>query len=119
VLYAFGTFSLYAIVSNLLVLPFVPLTMSFTAITLFMSFLHPVPAMLFGVITGMLGDSIIFFARTIEKLPMSSFDISISANVMVLLYVALILFFVFLRAREKNETIETKEGEIISPVMRF
>lgn len=118
ILYTFGTFSSYGVISNLLVLPLVPLTMSFTAITLFMSFLHPVPAMLFGVITGMLGDAIIFFARAVEKLPMSSFNTSISLNVMLLLY-ALILFFVFLRTRDTNETTETKEGEIISPVMRF
>lgn len=119
ILYTFGTFSLYAVISNVLVLPLVPITMSFTALTLLMSFLHPMPATLFGVITGVLGDVIIFFARVVERLPMSSTSISISWNMMVLLYVAIILLFVFLRTREENETTETKEGEIISSIMRF
>ncbi len=119
ILYTFGTFSLYGVISNLLVLPLVPLTMSFTALTILMSFLHPILATLFGVITGVLGDVIIFFARVVERLPMSSTSVSISSNVMVLLYIAIVLLFVFLRTREENETTETKEGEIISPIMRF
>lgn len=119
ILYTFGTFSLYGVISNLLVLPLVPLTMSFTALTILMSFLHPILATLFGVITGILGDVIIFFARVVERLPMSSTSVSISSNMMVLLYIAIVLLFVFLRTREENETAETKEGEIISPVMRF
>ncbi len=119
ILYTFGTFSLYGVISNLLVLPFVPLTMSFTVLTILMSFLHPILATLFGVITGVLGDVIIFFARVVERLPMSSSSVSISSNMMVLLYIAIVLLFVFLRTREENETTETKEGEIISPIMRF
>ncbi len=119
ILYTFGTFSLYGVISNLLVLPLVSLTMSFTALTLIMSFLHPVPAVVFGVITGVLGDIIIFFARVVEKLPMSSSLVSISATATVMLYIFIIVFFVFLRTREENETTETKEEEIISPVMRF
>ncbi len=119
ILYMFGTFSLYGVMSNLLVLPLVPLTMSFTALTLLMSFLHPAIATLFGVMTGVLGDIIIFFARVVERLPLSSTSVSISSNTMVLLYVAIILFFVFLRTWKEDETIETKEGEIVSPIMRF
>jgi competence protein ComEC len=119
ILYTFGTFSLYGVMSNLLVLPLVPLTMSFTALTLLMSFLHPVPAILLGVIAGGLGDVIIFFARTIEGLPMSSSLVSISATMMVALYIVVIIFFVFLRTREKNETTETKDGDLVSPIMRF
>jgi amino acid transporter len=52
-------------------------------------------------------------------LPMSSSLVSISATMMVALYIVVIIFFVFLRTREKNETTETKDGDLVSPIMRF
>jgi competence protein ComEC len=119
ILYTFGAFSVYAIIANLLVLPFVPVTMSFTAITLLLSFISTHLAIFFGMITTILSNSIVWIVQVITALPFAKAELHISFGAMITIYLFLVFVMAFFRTRVENETTETKEAEIISPIMRF
>lgn len=119
ILFTFGSLSVYAVLSSLLVLPFVPVTMSFTAITLMMSFINDHLAIIFGVISTFLANTIIWVAQMITGLPFAQVKVHISFFIMLCVYVVLISVVVFFRTREEDETIETKDGDLLSSVLRF
>lgn len=124
VMYTFGTISLYSLLANVLVLPLVPLIMCCTFLITIIAPLSDVIGMMLGYVDSLLISSIIFVARTIEKLPFSSIQVSCSFAVMCLSYLMLIGVFMTLHARArslstKNETIETKNGEIISGILSY
>lgn len=119
ILYTFGTLPVYAVIANLVVLPLVPVTMSFTALTLLTSFISSHLALALGFITDMLASSIIALTRLVSDLPFAKVEVHISFISMTVLYLVLGLIMFFLKVHKKNETLETKNGEIISPVMSF
>ncbi len=119
ILYTFGSLSLYAIPANLIVLPLVPVTMSFTLLTLTMSFISSYAATLLGLVTSVLANIIVYGAKVVSGLPFSQIGLHLSFFSMVSVYVVMIAVIAFFRTRDENETTETKEGEIISPIMRF
>lgn len=124
VMYTFGTISLYSLLANVLVLPLVPLIMCCTFLIIILAPLSHLIGMMLGYIDSILVSSVIFVARTVEKLPFSSIQISYSFTAMCLSYLVLIGAFMALHARArsastKNETIETKDGEIISGILSY
>lgn len=118
-LYTFGVFSVYAVVANLLVLPLVPLTMSFTVLTLLLSFMSTPLSVVLGLIATFLSSCILFLASVVEDLPFAKVAVYISFETMLTMYLIIILLVLFLRTWKKNETAETKGEEIVSPIIRF
>jgi competence protein ComEC len=123
-MYTFGTISVYSLLANVLVLPLVPLIMCCTFLIIIIAPLSDVIGMMLGYVDSLLIGSIVFVAKTIEKLPFSSIQVSYSFTAMCLSYLMLIGVFMTLHARArsvstKNETIETKNGEIISGIISY
>lgn len=122
VLYTFGTVSVYALFTNILILPLVPFLMLLTGITVMGATLWSGLGIIFGYMTTLLGSLIISVARFFEKLPYASLEFSISFLEMFFLYVTIITIFLFLFSRKKNfsdETRETKNDEIISEIIHY
>lgn len=118
ILYTFGTASVYALIANILVLPLVPVVMLLTFIVVLLSVV-PSFAHVVGYADSLLANYIIFVGRAIERLPFSSITVSISLTTMFVVYVVLIMLFVILTRKVKNETLLTKENEIISEVISY
>ncbi len=119
VMYTFGTVSLYALLANIIVLPLVPLTMLVTFLIVVTAPISHFLGFVFGYVTTLLGEGIIFVARSVEQLPLSSLQVSLSLRMMSFIYVLIGISFTLLITRRKNETRETKNEEIFSEVISF
>ena len=123
VMYTFQTVSLYALLTNLLVLPLVPIMMLLTSLIIVVSFISKTLAHVLGYGDTLLGNMIIGIARTIEKLPLSSLHVSLSFIDMCVLYLGLIAVYLFsvqyFTHRIKNETSHTKDDKILSEIISF
>lgn len=119
VMYTFGTMSVYGVVTNLMVLPLVPLIMLLTFITVLLSYISSTLAYGIGYIVTSLSDSIIWIARTIEGLPFASLAVTVTFYTACFMYLFIFGVYTFLVTRIKNETLVTKEGESISGVISY
>ncbi len=123
VMYTFGTVSLYALFTNLIVLPVVPLMMLSTFMIIVVAPLSGILGTVFGYVTTMLGTYVIFVAKVVEGLPLSSLPSSLSLWMMYTLYVGMIFFLYICSVQKnkyaKNETTVTKSDEILSGVIRY
>ena len=122
IMYTFGTISLYALIANMIVLPLVPLMMLITFLVVVSALGIPFLGMTFGYICTVLGEIIIFVARTIESLPYASLGVSISFSVMMFMYICGAFLFYVTTTRvtaKKNETLLTKNDEILSDVIAY
>ena len=122
VMYTFGTVSVYALLTNLLVLPLVPIMMLLTALVVVVTPLSHLVALLLGYITTTLGDFIVYMARMVEKLPLATFTVSLSFIKMCMLYILLIVVYAYLvrfLERKKNETTFTNSDEIVSEIISY
>lgn len=123
VMYTFGTVSVYALLTNLLVLPLVPVMMLVTFFLIILAPLSHILALLVGYVDTLLGDFIILIAKTVEWLPFSSLSVSFSFEMMCGMYVLLACGYVYMQRRfEKkklNETLPTKDDEIWSEVISY
>jgi competence protein ComEC len=123
VMYTFGTVSVYALLTNFIVLPVVPLMMFFTFLVVFVSPLsHPV-SLILGYVDTLLGNRIIFVARIVESLPFASLTVSFSFVTMCIGYGLVIGAYLFLKHQQekknRNETLLTTNGEILSEVISY
>lgn len=119
VLYTFGTISVYALLTNLIVLPLVPVMMLVTFFVVVTAPLSNLLGIIFGYITTLLGKIIIFVAEKVAALPFSSVQTSISFVTMCFIYLAVILFFVIVLFKKKNETSGTKNDILISEIISY
>lgn len=119
VLYTFGTMSVYALATNLIVLPLVPLMMLMTFCIVVTAPISTFLASLFGYGTSLLGGFIIATARMVESIPFSSLSVTLSFSHMIVLYGCIIGLFLFLTKKDTNETHVTKDGEIISKIISY
>jgi len=119
VMYTFGTVSVYALLANLLALPFVPVAMLFSFLTVLFSYVFIPLAQLFGFIDSLLINIILFIAQVTEKLPLSSISFTISSFSMVMFYGAMVLSIIFLSRRTKNETLHTTQNGYLTDVIKY
>ncbi len=119
IMHTFGMFSLYSLISNVLVVPLVPLAMllSFTVVVL--SYIGETLAYIVGYLNTLLIDIMIFVAKGIAWLPYSSLTISISYLGMISMYIVIIIIVAFLTRKKIDETVVTKEGVVISGIMKY
>lgn len=119
VMYTFGTVSLYALVANALVLPIVPIMMFVTFLVVVTAPIASPLGLLFGYVDSLLGDVIIYIARSIERLPFSSIEVSVSYSMMLVAYIGITCFSYFFRIKKENETSHTKDDSIISGIISY
>lgn len=123
VMYTFGTVSLYALITNLIVLPLVPIMMLVTFLVVLFAPLSHVVALIIGYIDTLFGDFIIFVARTVEDLPFASLSVSFSFTGMCILYALLALGYSYLihryEKKKRDETSLTKNDEILSEIISY
>lgn len=110
-MYTFGTVSVYALVANILVLPLVPFAMLMSSLVLLAAHISNSAAMFFGYADSLLIDFILLIARTINKLPFATFDLSTTFISMFIMYVFITCFIFYFSRWKKDETLlTTKEG---------
>jgi competence protein ComEC len=123
VMYIFGTVSLYALLTNIIVLPLVPLMMFVTFLVVLFAPVSHILALMFGYIDTLLGEVIIFVAHVIERLPFASLTVSVSSTMMCVLYVILVGTFAYNVKRyvrtKRDETLPTKSDEILSEIIHY
>lgn len=121
VMYTFGTVSIYALLTNLIVLPLVPMMMLITFLVVVTASFSSTLASLLGYIDTQLGTFIIFVAETVEGLPLSSTIVTISFVTMCVMYVILgVVYHYMKKIMDRNISDETRarkddflESEII------
>ncbi len=123
VMYTFGTVSIYALLTNLIVLPFVPLMMLVTFFVVLMAPISQVLALLIGYVDALLGNFIIFIAHMVERLPFSALSVSFSFIMMCIAYAVLAIGYVFMKKwyenKKRDETILTNDNEILSGIISY
>lgn len=118
-MYAFGNVSVYALVSNLVALPFVPITMLAAFLVVLSSFIASPIAPIFGFIATLLSNFIIGVARIIEGLPFSSVPISINLVSMIFLYIVLATLLFIMNRKKENETAVTNENGNLTGIISY
>ncbi len=123
VMYTFGTVAIYALITNILVLPLVPIAMLITFFVVVSSYISHTLAVLIGYIDTLLTGIIIGVARITEQLPGSSIAVSFSFWMMIFLYVMILVgcvsLTVWMRKKKHDETLLTKNDEIWSGVISY
>ncbi len=123
VMYTFGTVSLYALLTNIIVLPLVPLMMLVTFLVVLFAPVSHIVALIFGYIDTILGEVIIFVAHTVERLPFASLSVSVSFMMMCTLYALIIGTYAYNVKRylsaKRDETLPTKSDEILSEIILY
>lgn len=119
IMYTFGTISLYALLANALALPLVPCIMFITfLLVIFAPYIHGL-GLIIGYVDTVLCGVVIYVARFFEGLPGASVSFSISYASMILLYILIVITFLYTKKEEVDETLLTKDDELISPVMSY
>ena len=116
-MYTFGTISVYGLVANLFAVPLVPLAMFLSLATVVASYASEVLALAFGYLDSFVANIIIFIAESVEALPFSHAQITISFWMMCALYTLLPTIVVYLA--KKNETFQTTEEGYTTGVIAY
>jgi competence protein ComEC len=106
-MYAFGTASLYALLTNILVLPVVPIGMLSSFIVVVCAQVSSNASFFFGYITSIILDYIITVVTLIAKFPYAYIHVDISLVMMFIIYGVLVICVVLLDQYQKNETLRT------------
>jgi predicted membrane metal-binding protein len=107
VMFAFGSVSVYALIANIIVVPFVPLAMMLSFLVVISSYVSTSVATVLGLLDSVLIDLMIRVASMIESLPFSSISLTVSFKVMIMLYLIILLFVKYARVSFSNETKST------------
>ena len=90
-MYAFGHYSPYALLANILVLPLIPLTMLLTFIAGIAGLVVPGAASLFGLPATFILKYMTAVVARVADLPGAQGDITVSLGIVVLLYLCILL----------------------------
>jgi len=101
ILYQFGRFSLIAPVANLLVLPFIPMTMAFGFAALILSFIWTPLCAVFAWIAWVPLAYIVQVVSALSRLEFSSFSLRIALPVMAAYYI-LMMYVVYVQTKKLN-----------------
>ena len=101
ILYTFGLFSTVSIFTNLLILPFVPITMLFTFLTGVFGFIFSPLAFVFGKITYFILHYMILVINFFANLSWSSIDIKINLLDIFILYILIFIIIIYLKKKTK------------------
>lgn len=119
VMYAFGTVSLYAVVANIFVLPFVPVTMLLSFLVVLFSYFSTILSSLFGLVDTFLINVMIWIAECVSSLPFSKINISLSFPMMIFLYLIIAMIMYLLSIKQKDETGATDKNGNLTDVISY
>ncbi len=133
-MYTFGSVSIYALLSNILVLPFVPITMLISFLVVVTSYVSQTVAMVFGYVDTLIINLMIWIAKVIEHLPFSylSFQISLIGMFTIYFFVVVIINFILKKSSDnsflsgtqenikiKNETERLKSEGVLTDIISY
>jgi competence protein ComEC len=108
-MYMFGSVSLYALFANLIIVPFVPIAMLLSFVTVCVSYIWNTPAQVLGFITSVFLDTMLTVIHVVSSIPFASVGVRLSLLTMFLLYVGIVTLILFLM-RTKHETQLSPDG---------
>lgn len=118
-MYTFGSFSVYALLANILVLPFVPVAMLVSFFVVLFSYLSNFAASVFGFLDNIIIGFIIWVARFVEHLPFSYINLDISFFDMCFIYVFIFSLIYFLYKKTYDETLGTEQDKILTDIIYY
>ena len=119
VMYTFGKVSVYALVANVLVIPFVPLAMLLSFLSLLSSYVSETLGVMFGFMDTLLVNFMIGVARSIEVLPFSTISFSLSFPYMFLMYIIILISVKYFQVSQSNETQHTNDSGKFSEIISY
>jgi competence protein ComEC len=119
VMYTFGKVSVYALLANILVVPLVPACMLLSFLVILCSYISETLTLLFGFLDSSLIGVILWFARTVEHIPFASLTVTITRDVMFVLYFVLYIFLRFAVVLFSNETRQTIENGNLTDIISY
>ncbi len=99
---SFGTFALFALPANILVLPFVPLAMLLVFISGIAAIINPAVGIVFGYPAYFVLRYMTYVVDWFAQIPNASVKISISIYSLIIFYVILIAFAVYMQIKTKH-----------------
>lgn len=96
-LYSTGVFSLVSLPANILILPFIPITMFFNFISSLIVFIDPTLALPFAYISQLLLSYILLVIHFFASLPLASLNIKSFPLIITVLIYLLLIYWVFKR----------------------
>lgn len=103
VVYSFGYFSFYGIVSNLLVIPFVPISMFLSLLVILFSYVSESASLIVGFVNTLIVSYIIKVAEIVSLLPFAKVNLNIGVNLFITFYILIIVCFIFLDKKYLNK----------------
>ncbi len=119
VMYTFGTVSVYALIANVLVVPFVPIAMLFSFLVVFFSYISHTLSLLIGYIDSVLIGVMIWVARTIELFPYSTVMLNVSFKTMCFIYLFVSILMILILRKYNNETRATRENGNLTDIISY
>lgn len=130
VMYTFGTVSVYALIANILVVPFVPFAMLVSFLVVVSSYLSSTLAFVFGFVDTILITFIIRIAQVIESLPFSTFTLTISFEEMYLMYIFILVSIKYISVKQnahfkiatralEDETLVTTRNRNLTDILSY
>jgi len=97
--HSFHQISLVAIFSNIIILPFIPIIMLLGFISITLSAIHSVLALIPNIVTTFCLNLVIHLATFFARLPFSAISISFSNNRMIIVYIILTILVCIIHAK--------------------
>jgi competence protein ComEC len=134
IMHTFGSVSVYALFSNMLVVPLVPFSMLLTCVVVVASYISQPLAFLVGYADTLLIKVMLIVAESVKRLPYASYSIELSVTGMCGAYIFefLSIAFIFMKLGKKfqikksfvknlkeDETLLTKDSEILSEIISY
>ncbi len=118
-MYTFGMVSVYALLANIVVLPFVPVTMLISFLVVSSSYVSDVLASFFGFIDTIIINGMIWVAEVVELLPFSYLSFEISFVTTCVVYLCIITVIAYLLTKTRDETKSTVENGFLTDTISF
>lgn len=100
---SFGVIALYALPSNLLVVPLIPFVMGFVFAAGVCSFFFPPLAIIFAAISYMLLHYIVIVVETISRTPNAQVDVTFTMHILAIYYILLLAVAVYMQRKTKHD----------------
>lgn len=117
--HVFGTVSLYALLANILVLPFVPVMMLVSFITVLAGLVSSHLALLVGFLSSLIGSYIVWVAKMLSGLPYANVTVSFSVVLLFLVTLGGVISFLLVRRSKKDETATTSHDRILTDIISY
>jgi competence protein ComEC len=119
VMHTFGTISPYALLANILVLPFVPVAMFVSFLTVCSSYVSEVLASVFGFLDSMIINIMIWIAEAVERLPFSYLNFQTSWGMTLVVYGVLFVAGSYLLMKPHDETSHTTVDGFLTDTISY